>query len=133
MGANTLTVNAPVVDQSDVVFVAVKPGVVPIVLEDVKSHASGKLFISVAMGVTIKQLEKVSVCGCGFPSQSRAVLVSMLALSILESPQRFPGNSCDAKHASARQSGMYGIRARYIGHRCGLSINPKPITIDWHV
>lgn len=63
MGAKTLTVNAPLVDQSDIVFVAVKPAVVPTVLEDVKSNASGKLFISVAMGVPIKQLECVSVCG----------------------------------------------------------------------
>lgn len=66
MGANTLSVNMPVVEGSDVVFVAVKPGVVPTVLNDVKSKASGKLFISVAMGFTIKQIETVSVClvGC---------------------------------------------------------------------
>lgn len=47
------------VKQSDVVFVAVKPGVVSTVLQDVKSIASGKLFISVAMGVTILEMEKV--------------------------------------------------------------------------
>lgn len=48
------------VKESDVIFVAVKPGVVPNVLEDVKSNASGKLFVSVAMGITIKQIEAVS-------------------------------------------------------------------------
>lgn len=47
------------VKQSDVVIVAVKPGVISTVLEDVKSIASGKLFISVAMGVTILEMEKV--------------------------------------------------------------------------
>lgn len=61
----------PVVEGSDVIFVAVKPGVVPTVMEDVKSNASGKLFISVAMGVTIKQIETVSVllltATCCFP------------------------------------------------------------------
>lgn len=61
MGAKTSTVNMPVVAESDVVFVAVKPGVVPTVLNDVKSIASGKLFISVAMGISIKQIETVSI------------------------------------------------------------------------
>lgn len=53
--------NVPVVDESDIVFVSVKPGVVPTILEEVKCNASGKLFISVAMGVTTKQIEAVSV------------------------------------------------------------------------
>lgn len=56
----TITDNSPVVEASDVVFVSVKPGVVPTVLEDVKSIASNKLFISVAMGITVKQIESVS-------------------------------------------------------------------------
>lgn len=43
------------------VFVSVKPGVVPSVLQDVKSVASNKLFISVAMGVSVSQLENVSL------------------------------------------------------------------------
>lgn len=60
IGAITLTKNEPVVDQSDVVFVSVKPGVVPSVLEEVKSIAANKLFISVAMGITVKQIENVS-------------------------------------------------------------------------
>lgn len=42
------------------IFVSVKPGIVPNVLQEVKSKASGKLFVSVAMGVTIKQMEDVS-------------------------------------------------------------------------
>lgn len=52
--------NEPVVKNSDVIFVAVKPGIVPNVLQEVKTLASGKLFVSVAMGVTIKQIESVS-------------------------------------------------------------------------
>lgn len=60
IGAKTITKNEPVVDQSDVVFVSVKPGVVPSVLEEVKSIAANKLFISVAMGITVKQIENVS-------------------------------------------------------------------------
>lgn len=47
------------VKKSDVIFVSVKPSVVPAVLADVKRDAAGKLFISVAMGVTIKDIENV--------------------------------------------------------------------------
>lgn len=50
----------PVVTESDVVFVSVKPGVVPTVLQEVQTHAANKLFISVAMGITIAQMENVS-------------------------------------------------------------------------
>lgn len=39
---------------------SVKPGVVSTVLHDVKNISSGKLFISVAMGVTINEMEKVT-------------------------------------------------------------------------
>lgn len=57
----TITDNGPVVNDSDVVFLSVKPGVVPTVLDEVKSIASNKLFISVAMGITIEQIENVSL------------------------------------------------------------------------
>lgn len=46
-------------DGSDVIFVSVKPGVVPTVLQEIKAAASNKLFVSVAMGVTIAQIENV--------------------------------------------------------------------------
>lgn len=59
IGAETITENKPVVQQADLVFVSVKPGIVPSVLNEIKSNASGKLFISVAMGVTINDYEKV--------------------------------------------------------------------------
>lgn len=59
MGANTITENVPVVKNSDVVFLAVKPHIIPTVLNDIKDLSSGKLFISVAMGVTISEIEKV--------------------------------------------------------------------------
>lgn len=59
MGVNTITKNEPVVNESEVIFVSVKPAVVPTVLQDVKAIASNKLFISVAMGVTIAQIENV--------------------------------------------------------------------------
>lgn len=60
LGAQTIVENVPVVEQSDIIFVSVKPGVVPAVLEEVKTKAAGKLFISVAMGITINQIETAS-------------------------------------------------------------------------
>jgi len=66
-GAETVTENAPVVEKSDVIIVAVKPTIVPVVLQDIKSLAADKLFISVAMGVTIREYEKV------LPQSSRVI------------------------------------------------------------
>lgn len=64
MGAESLFENPPVVDKSEVVIVSVKPTIVPIALNDIKKNASvinvEKLFLSVAMGVTVKQLQEVN-------------------------------------------------------------------------
>jgi pyrroline-5-carboxylate reductase len=62
MGAESLFENVPVVEKSDVIIVSVKPSVVPIALGDIKNAPdikADKLFLSIAMGVTIKQLEQV--------------------------------------------------------------------------
>lgn len=58
LGAETIIENSPVVKHSDVVFISVKPAVVPSVLESVKSISGNKLFISVAMGITLNTLEE---------------------------------------------------------------------------
>lgn len=58
-GAETFVENIPVVKRSEVIFVSVKPSVVPTVLENVRAVSDGKLFISIAMGVTLEDLEKV--------------------------------------------------------------------------
>lgn len=60
-GAKTVFENLPVFEESDLVIVAVKPSVVPVALSDVKEavvHNNDKLFLSLAMGVTTKQIEK---------------------------------------------------------------------------
>ncbi|XP_030370778.1 pyrroline-5-carboxylate reductase [Scaptodrosophila lebanonensis] len=57
LGIETLVENAPIVQQSDLIFVSVKPQVVPQVLKEVKSLSAGKLFLSVAMGITLQTLE----------------------------------------------------------------------------
>lgn len=58
LNAETITENKQVVKNSDIVFVAVKPYVVPEVLNEVKAESEGKLFLSVAMGITIGTIEK---------------------------------------------------------------------------
>ncbi|KAI8118439.1 hypothetical protein FF38_06287 [Lucilia cuprina] len=58
LGVETLTKNDPVIEKSNIIFISVKPQVVPQVLAEVKSKSNEKLFISVAMGVTIKTLEQ---------------------------------------------------------------------------
>lgn len=54
--------NVPVVRKADVVILAVKPSVIPIALAGVKKETdlnSDKLFLSIAMGFSIRQLEQV--------------------------------------------------------------------------
>ncbi|XP_037956246.1 pyrroline-5-carboxylate reductase-like [Teleopsis dalmanni] len=69
IGVETLVENIPVVQKSDVVFISVKPQVVPKVLTEIKSKSDDKLFVSVAMGVTLKTLEQ------GLSQNSRVVRV----------------------------------------------------------
>ena len=60
MGASAYFDNKIVVEKSDVVLVAVKPHIVPTALSEVKSVVTPKhLILSVAMGVTLEDLEKV--------------------------------------------------------------------------
>jgi pyrroline-5-carboxylate reductase len=72
LGAESLVENVPVVEKSDVIIVSVKPSVVPIALGDIKNAPdikADKLFLSIAMGVTIKQLEQY------LPKECRVVRV----------------------------------------------------------
>ncbi|KAJ8948982.1 hypothetical protein NQ318_023006 [Aromia moschata] len=61
LGAESVFENIPVVEKSDVIIVSVKPSIVPVALGDIKESSikADKLFLSIAMGVTIKQLERV--------------------------------------------------------------------------
>ncbi|XP_074042787.1 pyrroline-5-carboxylate reductase-like 2 [Leptinotarsa decemlineata] len=69
LGAESVFENLPVVEKSDVVIVSVKPSVVPIALDEIKRSTikTDKLFLSIAMGVSTRQLEKM------LPSDSRVV------------------------------------------------------------
>jgi pyrroline-5-carboxylate reductase len=68
-GSEAVTDNRSVVAKSDVVFVSVKPNVVKTALDDVKSISSGKLFVSIAMGITLREIEEI------LPDDSRVIRV----------------------------------------------------------
>ncbi|XP_025834301.1 pyrroline-5-carboxylate reductase 2 [Agrilus planipennis] len=75
IGAESVFENIPVVKKSDVVFVSVKPSVIPQALgditnaDDLKANDADKLYLSIAMGVTIKELESY------LPRDSRVIRV----------------------------------------------------------
>lgn len=64
-----MTTNKSVVEKSEIIFVSVKPNVVPNVLADVKAVSAGKLFVSIAMGITINEIEQI------LPHDSRVIRV----------------------------------------------------------
>ena len=68
-GAEAVIENRSVVEKSDVVFLSVKPNVVKTALNDVKSLSSGKLFVSIAMGITLNEIEQI------LPNDSRVIRV----------------------------------------------------------
>ncbi|KAJ8707413.1 hypothetical protein PYW08_010665 [Mythimna loreyi] len=71
LGATAVFDNKPVIERSEVVIVSVKPDVVVPVLKEIKDleASKNKLFISVAMGITIACMEKV------LPSEARVIRV----------------------------------------------------------
>ncbi|KAG5670936.1 hypothetical protein PVAND_001165 [Polypedilum vanderplanki] len=57
--AEAVTQNQLVVEKSEIIFISTKPNVVKTVLHDVKALSSGKLFISIAMGTTLDEIQKI--------------------------------------------------------------------------
>ncbi|MBQ7959992.1 MAG: pyrroline-5-carboxylate reductase [Clostridia bacterium] len=51
--------NSEVFENSEVVVFAVKPNVLPAVLEEAKAYTEGKIFISIAAGVTIDTIQSI--------------------------------------------------------------------------
>jgi pyrroline-5-carboxylate reductase len=64
-----VTTNKSVVEKSEIIFISVKPNVVPNVLDDVKALSAGKLFVSIAMGITLNEIEQI------LPHDSRVIRV----------------------------------------------------------
>lgn len=60
MGVNLTTSNKETVKRSDVLFLAVKPHIIPFVLDEVGPDIEDRhLIVSCAAGVTISSIEKV--------------------------------------------------------------------------
>lgn len=58
---NTTTDNKKASENSDVVILAVKPHIIPLVLEEIKDNINKEtIVISVAAGVTISDIEKIT-------------------------------------------------------------------------
>lgn len=67
-GANGTTCNGTVVEEADVIFLAVKPHILPEAIASIMDYNNrkdkpmkSKLFVSVLAGITISQLERVSI------------------------------------------------------------------------
>lgn len=64
LGVNFTTSNKETVSKSDVLFLAVKPHIIPFVLDEIGPDIEDRhLIVSCAAGVTISSIEKVSQ-GC---------------------------------------------------------------------
>lgn len=61
LGVNFTTSNKETVNQSDVLFLAVKPHIIPFVLDEIGPDIEDRhLIVSCAAGVTISSIEKAS-------------------------------------------------------------------------
>jgi pyrroline-5-carboxylate reductase len=67
--AEAVTENRSVVEKSQIVFISTKPNVVKTVLHDVKDVSSGKLFVSIAMGCNLDEIQQI------LPNDSRVIRV----------------------------------------------------------
>lgn len=62
MGVNLTTSNKETVNKSDVLFLAVKPHIIPFVLDEIGPDIEDRhLIVSCAAGVTISSIEKVNI------------------------------------------------------------------------
>jgi pyrroline-5-carboxylate reductase len=67
--AEAVTENQSVVEKSQIIFISTKPNAVATVLHDVKALSAGKLFVSIAMGTTLDEIEQI------LPNDSRVIRV----------------------------------------------------------
>ena len=66
MGVNLTPHNKEAVQHSDVLFLAVKPHIIPFILDEIAPDIETRhIVVSCAAGVTISSIEKVGVAGRG--------------------------------------------------------------------
>uniref|UniRef100_A0A3Q0RP02 Pyrroline-5-carboxylate reductase 3 n=1 Tax=Amphilophus citrinellus TaxID=61819 RepID=A0A3Q0RP02_AMPCI len=112
--------NVEVVCGSDVVFVAIKPHVVPLVLNEISQHVTDRhMIVSVAAGVTLATLEEL------LPENSVVIrLMPNLPCLVQEGALLFARGS----HAKQEDSALL----RSLLHRCGLVEEGPEAWIDIH-
>lgn len=90
MGVNLTTSNKETVNRSDVLFLAVKPHIIPFVLDEIGPDIEDRhLIVSCAAGVTISSIEKVKP----------------LTLKTCRLLERFPNGLDPFLHPSFQRSG----------------------------
>lgn len=120
LGISVTHSNVEVVCGSDVVFVAVKPHLVPLVLNEVSQHVTDRhIMVSVAAGVTLATLEEL------LPENSVVIrLMPNLPCLVQEGALLF------ARGSHAKQED--GALLRSLLHRCGLVEEGPEAWIDIH-
>ncbi|XP_062251082.1 pyrroline-5-carboxylate reductase 3 isoform X1 [Platichthys flesus] len=120
LGISVTHSNLEVVSGSDVIFVAVKPHLVPLVLSEISQHVTDRhIIVSVAAGVTLATLEEL------LPENSVAVrLMPNLPCMVQEGALLFARGS----HAKEED----GVLLRSLLHHCGLVEEGPEAWIDIH-
>ncbi|KAE8294601.1 Pyrroline-5-carboxylate reductase 3 [Larimichthys crocea] len=120
LGISVTHSNVEVVCGSDVVFVAVKPHLVPLVLNEISQHVTDRhIIVSVAAGVTLSTVEEL------LPENSVAIrLMPNLPCLVQEGALLF------ARGSYAKQED--GALLRSLLHRCGLVEEGPEAWIDIH-
>lgn len=79
MGVNLTSSNKETVSKSDVLFLAVKPHIIPFVLDEIGPDIEDRhLIVSCAAGVTISSIEKVKITRCHSEILTRTSVHSIL-------------------------------------------------------
>nr|XP_057929521.1 pyrroline-5-carboxylate reductase 3 [Doryrhamphus excisus]XP_057929522.1 pyrroline-5-carboxylate reductase 3 [Doryrhamphus excisus] len=112
--------NTEVVCGSDIIFLAVKPHVVPLVVHEISPHVThGHMIVSVAAGVTVATLEEL------LPLGSVVIrLMPNLPCVVLEGALLFARGTCATQDHAAM--------LRSLLHRCGLVEEGPEAWIDIH-
>ncbi|XP_062280176.1 pyrroline-5-carboxylate reductase 3 [Scomber scombrus] len=120
LGISVTHSNSEVVGSSDVIFVAVKPHLVPPVLSEIYQHVNDRhIIVSVAAGVTLETLEEL------LPENSVVIrLMPNLPCLVQEGALLF------ARGSRAKQED--GALLRSLLHRCGLVEEGPESWIDIH-
>ncbi len=106
---NTCSDNCDAVANSDILIVAVKPQIVPAVLNDIKTSIKNQLIISIAAGVTIESFEK------NLPRDTKVIRVMPnIAATVREAASAISPGSAASKEDAAVAAQIFGAIGRTV-------------------